>query len=98
MANNSKLITDGCPDYLVLKMSASAANFAQCLGISTKREEELCELIGKCYDDTDTYPKAIEMLYLEVNNMNEYTYCLFHLGAYAGNEQARRTMIKTQKN
>lgn len=73
---------------------ATAANFAQALGIGTQREEQLCDLIGKCYDDTHTYPMAIECISEQVNNVNELAYALFHLGAFAGNEQARRNMIK----
>jgi hypothetical protein len=72
----------------------TAANFAQALGIGTQREEQLCDLIGKCYDDTDTYPLAIECISENVNNINELAYALFHLGAYAGSEQQRRMMMK----
>lgn len=72
---------------------ATAANFAQALGIGTQREEQLCDLIGKCYDDTDTYPTAIECISEQVENINELAYALFHLGAYAGNEQARRIIL-----
>lgn len=72
----------------------AAANFAQALGIGTKREEQLCDLIGQCYDDTDTYPLAIECISEHVDNLNELAYALFHLGAYAGNEQARRNILK----
>lgn len=71
-----------------------AANFAQAMGIGTKREGQLCDLIGQCYDDTDTYPLAIECISEHVNNINELAYALFHLGAFAGHEQARRSMLR----
>lgn len=66
--------------------------FAQAMAIATKREEQLCDLIGKCYDRTETYPQAIVDITEEVNNINELVYAVFHLGAYAGNEQARQEL------
>jgi len=71
------------------------ATFAAALGIGTNREGQLCDLIGQCYESTDTYPQAIAGIAQKVKNMNELVYTVFHLGAYAGNEQAKQEMIRT---
>lgn len=79
-----------------IKIIAAPApeNFAQALGIGNTREGQLCDLIGQCYDSTDTYPQAIADIAQQVDDMNELAYALFHLGAFAGNEQAKQAMIR----
>lgn len=66
--------------------------FAQAMAIAAKREEQLCDLIGECYERTETYPQAIADMAKEVDNINELVYAVFHLGAYAGNEQAKQEL------
>lgn len=70
-----------------------AESFAAALGIGTKREEQLCDLIGQCYERTETYPQAIAGISQQVKDINELVYSVFHLGAFAGNEQARQELI-----
>lgn len=67
-------------------------SFASVMGISSQREEQLCDLIGQCYDSTDTYPHAIVGIAQETDNINELVYSIFHLGAYAGEERAKDNM------
>lgn len=74
---------------LTIVSGAEPATFAQAMAIDAKREEQLCDLIGQCYDSTETYPQAIAGIAKEVDNMNELVYAVFHLGAFAGNEQAK---------
>ncbi|HEY9177431.1 MAG TPA: hypothetical protein VIN07_07050 [Flavipsychrobacter sp.] len=74
--------------------SPVADTFAAAMGIGVNREQQICDLIEECYEGTDTYPQAIACLSQMVNSMNELAYALFHLGAFAGNEQARRELIR----
>lgn len=83
MKTEIKIAVDTIPD-----------TFAQALGITEKREEQLCDLIGQCYDSTDTYPQAIAGISLKTKNINELAYAIFHFGAYAGEERARQEMIQ----
>lgn len=85
--NNSKTATNRA---LSIELATEQGTFAAAMGIDTARERELCDLIEKCYEGTDTYPKAIACLSQVVSNINELAYCLFHLGAFAGNEQAKK--------
>ncbi|MCB9047227.1 MAG: hypothetical protein H6550_13925 [Chitinophagales bacterium] len=78
---------------LIIADDTTNGSFASVLGIETAREEQLCDLIGQCLTSTDTYPQAIAEISKKTNNINELTYALFHLGAFAGNERAKREMI-----
>jgi len=69
-------------------------NFAEALGITAKREQQLCDLIGQCYDSTDTYPQAIAGISQQTKNINELAYALFHFGTFAGEERAKENMIR----
>lgn len=68
-------------------------SFAQAMDIDTQREGQLCDLIGQCYESTDTYPHAIVGIAQEVKNINELVYSVFHLGAFAGEERAKNELI-----
>ncbi|HYD19958.1 MAG TPA: hypothetical protein VEB40_00680 [Flavipsychrobacter sp.] len=80
---------------LTIVAKPAAESFAAAMGIGVSRERQICDLIEECYDGTDTYPQAIACLSQMVNSINELGYALFHLGAFAGSEQAKREMIKT---
>lgn len=82
MKTELNVVTEPMPD-----------SFAQAMSIGAKREEQLCDLIGQCYASTDTYPQAIVGITQEVKNINELVYAIFHLGCFAGNEQAKHEMI-----
>ncbi|MBZ0098530.1 MAG: hypothetical protein K8F30_05575 [Taibaiella sp.] len=73
---------------------STADSFAAAMGIGANRERQICDLIEECYDGTDTYPQAIACLSQMVNSINELAYALFHLGAFAGNEQAKRELLR----
>lgn len=73
---------------------STSGTFAQALAITAKREEQLCDLIGQCYNSTDTYPQAIAGISQQTKNINELAYALFHFGAFAGEERARQEMIQ----
>ena len=79
---------------IIITAHPATENFAAALGIAAKRERQLCDLIGQCYDSTDTYPQAIAGIAQKVKNINELVYTVFHLGAFAGNEQAKREMVQ----
>ena len=79
---------------LKIVATPTADSFAAAMGIGVKRERQLCDLIEECYDGTDTYPQAIACLSQMVNSINELGYALFHLGAFAGSEQAKRELMR----
>lgn len=85
--NNGKTATSKA---LSIELATEQTTFAAAMGIDATRERELCDMIERCYEGTDTYPKAIACLSQVVSNINELAYCLFHMGAFAGNEQAKQ--------
>lgn len=72
----------------------AAPQLALALGISTDREGQLCDLIEKCFEDTDNYPLALGCISENVDNVNELAYAIFHFAAFAGEEHARNQMIQ----
>lgn len=86
MKTDIKVVTEPTPEH-----------FAEALGIGTKREEQLCDLIGQCYDSTDTYPLAIAGIAQDVKNITELVYSVFHLGAFAGEERLKQEWLHRLK-
>ena len=67
--------------------------YYEALGISMERNEQLCDIIDQCYDETMTYPDAIACISRRVENLHELVYAVFHLGAFAGDKRARLEML-----
>lgn len=67
--------------------------YYEALGISMERNEQLCDIIDQCYDETMTYPDAIACISRRVENLHELAYAIFHLGTFAGERHARLSMM-----
>lgn len=82
------------PHLRVLILDDETESLPRTLGITEEREKELDALTTRAFKDHDTFTDGFVEISKNVRHANELTYCIFHMGSFAGKQRAINELTK----